>query len=192
MKGSSLTSSASPVVKPKPTVAPKPPGGGGGGSNGNTMERRQLSAASSQASSASAELPGLPDNMAGIDMKVFTNLKQRYAAKAEAITTQSSAKQAALSKERADINRQQSELQQKLNACRSRMNSTSGQPAMELRRQEAELQNKAGYLDGRQSRITDQMMRNTTELKSAVDRLERERDLEIKKLKEKDASESAM
>lgn len=53
---------------------------------------------------------------------------------------------------------------------------------MELRREEAELQNRAAVLENKLSRINDQAMRITTELKSAVDRLERERDLEIKTL----------
>ena len=63
---------------------------------------------------------------------------------------------------------------------------------MDLRREEAELQNRAGVLDSKLGRINDQMMRITTELKSAVDRLERERDVEIKTLKGDAEDDSAM
>ena len=151
--------------------------------------------------SASARMgtpPPLPD---GADRESYQRILHDYQAKADAITTENEVRRAALNSERMELSRQYQLLQQALDETQTRMavakdkgklfkGSSTGELA-ELAVEVAKMENRAGFLDGKLSFVDDLLLKTNTELKSNIDRLERERANEIRQLAD-DGLESAM
>lgn len=141
----------------------------------------------------------MPD---GCDAALYNNILQKYEDKAQVVQAESQARRAALSSERHDYARQQQEVKQSLDECHARLSSAKDKGKLfkgsatgemaDVVRQEAKLQNRAGFLDGKLSRLDDQLLRTSTELKANIDKLERERASEIETLGDDCGLESSM
>lgn len=127
----------------------------------------------------------------------YSSLLKEYEDKANAVNMQASDKRKELTKDRVDLVRQQVEIDEQIQACNSKMTAAEtkgkgsslrgrGDEPYLLKRQKLELQNKQGWIEGRIQRIDDQILRVATDLATAIDRLEKERNQRIEYMNEQD------
>ncbi|XP_065190921.1 uncharacterized protein LOC135821846 isoform X2 [Sycon ciliatum] len=137
---------------------------------------------------------------------VYSDLLKEYENKAKSVNVQATEQRTTLTQERIDLVRQQVDLEDRIRTCNVRLatveakgkgNSTvfkgrvSGEDPFEIKRERAELQNKGGWVEGKIQRIDDQILRVGTELSTAIDRLEKERNARIEQISAQEL-ESAM